>query len=265
MDTPYQPPVDRLLAFGVAEPGFPERWPDYAPLGFTDEHVPELIRLMMDDELTRHGEDSPETYAGAHAWRVLGQMRAEPAIDALIRLLDDDDDWVRAEVPQVLGLIGPAALDPLRARLPAVSREPDPWVAVNVVEALVRLAERFPEVRPAVVDAAAGQLRWWARQDEVVNTYLVHALMELKAVETADLVKTVCEAGAVDPLFGVDWEDVQVAFGLLPERRTPREGMFRGPFRPTLRQPTSGARAAAEARRRDKARKRARKGGKKRR
>ena len=50
----YADPVARLLDYG----GFDlrrinEPWPDYLELGFSGEHVPELIRMATDDGLDR--------------------------------------------------------------------------------------------------------------------------------------------------------------------------------------------------------------------
>src|SRR3712207_9499634 len=40
-----------------------------------------------------------------------------------------DSDWAREEIPAVLGMIGPAAFEPLRTALAHWSREWEPWIA----------------------------------------------------------------------------------------------------------------------------------------
>ena len=60
----YTDPVARLLDYG----GFDlrrinEPWPDYLELGFSGEHVPELIRMATDDGLNNAGQDSLEVWA----------------------------------------------------------------------------------------------------------------------------------------------------------------------------------------------------------
>lgn len=224
MSTPYSPPLDQLLALGRPEIGRSDRWPDYLAMGFSAEHVPELIRMAVDAELVEGDEDDAPTYAGIHAWRTLGLLRAEAAVDPLIGLLlEGEDDWVTNEIPDVLGMIGPAAFEPLRVALAKWSLDLASGPAIDAANGLVEIAKRFPEVRDAAVAALAKQLRWWARQDLDLNTLLVHYLVELNAVEAAPVIEEAFAADAVNTGWGEeDWEDVQVALGLLPERITPR-------------------------------------------
>ncbi len=70
----YVDPVAKLLTLEV-DPS--EKWPDYLALGFTQEHVSELIRMATN--LALHGNDDDEGcvwWAPIHAWRTLGQLRA---------------------------------------------------------------------------------------------------------------------------------------------------------------------------------------------
>lgn len=78
MSTSYPPPVDKLLTYGDCR-NFRD-WPDYLALGFTHEHVDDLIRMGTSEELNWADSDSPEVWAPIHAWRVLGQLKAEAAI-----------------------------------------------------------------------------------------------------------------------------------------------------------------------------------------
>jgi hypothetical protein len=130
-------------------------------------------------------------------------------------------------------------------------------VAGAAANALVQLARRFPETRDAVVAALTRQLRWWARHDPALNNILVAELVELAAVEAAPVMEEVYAAGAVDTWYAGDWEDVQVALGLLPERITAKPVYVP----PTWRSSTLATRGVAGASRpksRPKARKKAR-------
>ncbi|MFL5381060.1 MAG: PBS lyase [Longimicrobiaceae bacterium] len=256
VSTPYLPPLDQLLALGRPQIARSEPWLDYLAMGFTAEHVPELVRMAIDAELVESGGDEAQSYGGVHAWRALGQLRAEAAIDPLLPLLGIDDEWAMNEIPEVLGMIGPAAFEPTRVALARWSLAPEPWAATGAAGGLVEIAERFPEMRDAAVAALAKQLRWWARQDIDLNTMLVHHLVELKAVEAAPVIEEAFAADAVDTGWGQDdWEDVQVALGLLPERITPRPVYVP----PTRLRPAPAIRivppAAADPKRRRKARK----------
>jgi HEAT repeat protein len=222
MSTPYLPPLDQLLVLGEPEFGHRKKWLDYLAMGFTAEHVPELVRMATDPSLASDDSELPAAYGAVHAWRALGQLRAEAAMEPLLRLLEDDDDWAREELPRALAMMGPPAFEPLRAALARWSRDPEPWAAASAANGLVEMAQRFPETRDAVLGVLARQLRWWARHDPILNTMLIHDLVELGAVEAAPEIEAAFAAGAVDTWFDDDWEDVQVSLGLLAERVTPR-------------------------------------------
>jgi hypothetical protein len=231
MTTPYPPPLDQLLALGRPGVGSREPWPDYLAMGFGAEHVPELIRMATDAELVEGDAEAAPSYGGIHAWRTLGLLRAEAAAEPLLGLLETDDDWALDEIPDVLGMIGPAALEPLRGALARWSLTLVPWTAGAAAYGLGAVAMGYPETREAAVTVLARQLRWWARQSPPLNAMLVHELVKLNAVEAAPVIEEAFAAGAVDSRWtGEDWEDVQVALGLLPARITPRE-----PREPALR------------------------------
>ena len=192
-------------------------------MGFSAEDVPELVRMAIDAELVEGDDEAAETYGGIHAWRTLGLLRAEAAIEPLVGLLGEtDDEWALDELPEVLGMIGPAAFEPLRVALASWSLQRVSWMAGAAARGLMEIARRFPETRDAAVAALTRQLRWWVRHDSALNTILIANLVVLAAVEAAPVMEEAFAAGAVDTWLISDWEDVQVALGLLPERITPR-------------------------------------------
>jgi hypothetical protein len=222
----YPPPVDHLLTLGRPSSGLP--WADYRSLGLSEEHVPALLELLGDERLSwesfdDHSDETP-FWGKVHAWRALGQLRADAAVELLIHILvtEDEDDWAAGDIPQVLGMIGPAALPPLRTALPvAARREGDSWQAIQLASALREIGARHPEAREQVVEALVRQLKLWEHQDAEVNGFLVQDLVELRATEAVPVMQEAFEAEAVDESIMGDWEDVQVAPGLLAERRTP--------------------------------------------
>ena len=92
----YQPPVNQLLGLGRPK-GYAFAL-NYASLGITPEHIPELIHMMTDDELHSASGESTRVWAPVHAWRALAELKAEQAIEPLLGLLqrvdDRNDDWV---------------------------------------------------------------------------------------------------------------------------------------------------------------------------
>ncbi|MFL5700423.1 MAG: hypothetical protein ACJ797_25370, partial [Ktedonobacteraceae bacterium] len=65
--TDYPPPVDKLLTYGKPELSEAEDWPNYLELGFTPEHIPDLIRLATDKELNEGDLESLEVWSPVHA------------------------------------------------------------------------------------------------------------------------------------------------------------------------------------------------------
>ncbi|MBV9773762.1 MAG: DUF1186 domain-containing protein [Gemmatimonadetes bacterium] len=218
---PYAPPLDQFLALGQPALGT-QNWLDYPGLGLRPEHVPELIRMARDEDLLWASGEDPDVWAPVHAWRALGQLRAEAAVEPLLALLSamGEDDWIDGDLPIVFGMIGRAAVTALSAFLADSTREM--WNRVAVVEALREIAERDEAARADVVPPLVKGLEKWYRNDEVLNGYLIGVLAGLHAVEAAPLMEQAFAEERVDPFAYGDWEDAQVALGLLAERRTPR-------------------------------------------
>ena len=47
----YPPPINQLLTYGETEVHEPDKWPNYLELGLGPEHIPDLIRMVADEEL----------------------------------------------------------------------------------------------------------------------------------------------------------------------------------------------------------------------
>lgn len=261
MTTSYQQPLDRLMKLG-AEPARRRVWPDYRHLGLTDRHVPGLIQIAGDAApLAGPGRD-PAAWAPVHAWRALGQLRSPLGVPPLLALLERqiENAWVFDEVPGVLGMIGPAALAGATLLLFDESH-PEP-VRMAGARTIAEVAHEHPGRRDEAVAILSKQLEDWARQSAELNGFLVAWLVDLDAAEAAPVMDAAFAAGAVDPGVTGDWEDVQVALGLLEERTTPPTpwsplaGEYDdAPGPRTDRSPAAGARA----RKRRKAEKQSRK------
>ena len=218
----YPPSVDKLLAYGDAR-NF-RQWPHYLQLGLGAEHVPDLIRMATDDDLLRADSDSLEVWAPIHAWRALGQLRAEAAIEPLLTLLhridDNDDDWVGEELPRVYGMIGPAALPALAAYLADSAH--DLFARIAAAHSLEQVSRLHSNARDECVSVLTRQLERFAENDPTINGFLISYLLDLNAVEAAPLIERAFKADRVDLTVAGDWEDTQVEFGLKPARETPR-------------------------------------------
>jgi hypothetical protein len=210
----YAPPVDQLLTYGEGQIVSSDDWPNYLELGLGPEQVPDLIRLATDEELIWDDSDRLDVWAPLHAWRALGQLRAEAAIGPLLSLFDPlvENDWVTEELPDVLGMIGQAALPALAAYIADSSYDED--ARISAIRSVEKIGTRWPEARPAGVALLMKQLELFTENEPEVNGFLVLALVELQATEAAPLMERAFAAKRVDPIVMGEWEDVQVELGL---------------------------------------------------
>ena len=217
----YTEPVASLMRLGDVHGE--QEWRDYLALGFTEQHVPELCRMILDKDLFWADSESDEVWSAIHAWRTLAQLKATSAIPALIELLgrvdEYNDDWTSEELPVVFGYIGHAALEPLRAFLADSSQ--GVWSRAAAGRSFAEIGQRHSELRADCVATLSRQLENYAQQDDDFNGFLVGHLIDLKGVEAAPVIEQAFAANKVDVLLQGDWEDVQIYLGLLNERITP--------------------------------------------
>jgi Protein of unknown function (DUF1186) len=210
----YPPPVDQLLTYGEDRGASPQDWPNYLEMGLGPEQIPDLIRMATDEELNWADSDSLEVWAPIHAWRALGQLHAEAAIEPLLSLFEmlEDNDWVTEELPDVFGMIGRAALPALAAYIADTSY--DEWARINAITGIEKIGTRWPETRSECVALLTDQLELFTENEPEVNGFLILSLVELQAKEAAPLMERAFAAKCVDPIVMGQWEDVQVDLGL---------------------------------------------------
>jgi hypothetical protein len=226
----YPSQVQQLLTRGAPE--FDDDWPNYLESGLGPEHIPDLIRLASDPVGFEGDPESKEVWAPLHAWRALGQLRAEEAIHPLLELLqqeaEHDGDWGLSELPSVFAMIGPAALPHLAVFLADPDRSL--YARTSVAEGLPDMVAKYPETREPVIDILARQLGSAEQPETELNGFVVGSLLELKAVEAAPVLERAFAEGIVDESIAGGWPEVQYELGLTdtppPARR------FNGPGSP---------------------------------
>ncbi len=159
---PYEFPKDfsesvlKLISLGE-KAARSSKWPDYIEFGITDEHIPELIRILeqVEDFWPEEPVDNPRVYAPMHAWRALGQLKAEQAIPHLIDLIiwneEGDMDWIMEEVPDVIGMIGPVCIPTLEENLLNLLKLE--WAPVTIAHCLKEVGQQHPHSRADCVKA----------------------------------------------------------------------------------------------------------------
>lgn len=218
----YNPPVADLLTLGDISQVAADY--DYLVHGFTTAHIPELQRMALDEELHWEDSEAPLVWAPIHAWRTLGQLRDPAGVETLIQVLhrmeDWDDDWTIMEAPKALGFFGAPAIVPLQQLL--ADRKVYLFARVAAAEALGKIVDHYPAERAAVLNVLTAQLGDFAKEEPEFNAFLISTLVDLKAVEAAEVMAQAFAADQVDWTIQGDWEEVQIALGLLTERITPR-------------------------------------------
>jgi len=227
---PYNGPVAKLLMLNRPQG---VDWLDYLSMGLTQADIPELIRLAQDHELHfmeapenwPDDQDMPEWYSGIHAWRALGQLKAEEAIPVILGMLyqvdEEDNDWLEDDTPKIFALIGPVAIPALSAYL--ANMDNLTYARVAASSSLEEMAVAHPETRDECVAALLAVLQNHTQNDEVVNGFLISSLLEMGVgLENIALIEEIFESGNIDPSIDGDLEDVKIRLGLLEERTTPR-------------------------------------------
>ncbi|MFM7574068.1 MAG: hypothetical protein ACKO4S_13175 [Snowella sp.] len=226
----YQTPVSQLLTYG--HPKTPSDWANYSQeFGLKSEHIPELIRLATDLSFNDlNHEESPEVWAPLHAWRALSEFgpEASSAVTPLLGLITEleDDDYFRNDMPKVMAKIGPPAITELEKLLHGSSTEllTQGLLSSDCLEAI---AKEHPETRERIFDIAIRQLDNYRHNDRSLNGLLILLLCDLENADALPAIEKAFFEGKVD-VFVVDWEDVQIAFGIndpAPNRESLREFM----------------------------------------
>jgi hypothetical protein len=218
----YSDPVAKLLDYGRFDlRRIHEPWPNYLELGFSEAHVPELIRMMTDNDLHNAKMDSLEVWAPLHAWRTLGQLHAVEAAEPMVRLFDrlQHDDWLATELPKAFSLIGPASIPAITEFMGDATV--DEMCRISAPACLEKIAQDHPNHRDECIGDLERQLGLYETNGPNLNAFIIDSLINLEATETIDTIRKAFFAGCVDLVVLGDVEDVEIAMGLRLTRDTP--------------------------------------------
>ncbi len=220
----FSAPYNRLLEIGDEEQ--PALYDEIAAaLRDKPEAVGKLLEMALDETYYEYGaedetEDPRETrgWTRLHAVCVLERMGppAEAVIEPLLPLLNEEDDYVREEMPFYYAAMGRAAIAPLVRVLNDTTG--DTFLRGGAGESLAEIGEKHPELRDEIVSLLELRLAN-EMDDETVAAFLVCNLLDLGARESLPIIQKAFADERVDEEV-LDLGDVEEHFGL--PRTAPR-------------------------------------------
>lgn len=224
----FTDPVAQLLFIGDPKDTYlAESWADYpATYGLTEAHLPSLIALANEEATFQHFDsEDPVVYAPIHALQAIGQLKTEAGVEALLKLIlrsetdKWDSDWHHERVPSAIALAGERCFAPVEAFLSDQKKTETSRVFLCAVPKYV--AKANPKLREQAIAIYRRLLTQYKKQSRWLNATIVGDLVDLKDVDSADLIKEAFEANTVDVSVMGDWEEAFVELGLLDKRLSP--------------------------------------------
>src|SRR5579884_392044 len=210
-------PYARLLTMGPGE--FGKEYDAIAAelkQGDARAAVQKLVEMAQDESYydywsEQHPED-PRQWTRLHAVSVLSRMgeAAQAAIEPLLPLLGEEDDWLREEMPFFYAARGIPAIEPLTAVL--TNHEADTYLRAGAGDALSEIAQAHPETRDEVIRRLE-QALMAEQEDDSLAAFLIINLLDVGAKESVPLIRQAFEEGRVDEGI-VQMADVEEHFGL---------------------------------------------------
>jgi hypothetical protein len=227
----YPPPIEKLCCAG--DPLGTLDWVqgdlDYVKqFELVPDHIPALIDIAREWLDIEERPEDDILYAPVHAWRALGQLRAFEAVEPLLAMQKAMDelspDWYLEEFPYVFGWIGLPAIPALTTYL--ADQQNIEFPRVSATSGLKEIAKRYPDTRDQVVEILTRQLANHEPEAYSLNGFLVSRLLDLKAVESAEVIERAYAAEVVDETIVGRWKTVRKelgvkGLGLAPEKTGP--------------------------------------------
>ena len=237
-------------------------WCEYAEtaaeverLSLTDADVPFLRNILNGWRDKPFAADDQLANMTQLAARALAHLQALDALDDVLAYLEPldefEDDMLTERMPPTLAAFGPGAIPRLRSYIETNDRL---WPRAIVAIGMGEMAKAHEDVRPEVVAALCDLL---ARHgsDRCLNASLVGTLLDMKAVEAAEVIERAHAADAVDITMRGNWDMVREelgveGLGLVPEKLASRPIRMDPDWAGTWRAPATKPKVARDVNRR---------------
>jgi tetratricopeptide (TPR) repeat protein len=209
----YPQALAELLTFGEPEEDLEyEDWADQ--LG---DYVPDLICMVLDDDLNVRDDDDPAWYAPVHAIEILCVLGPLEAADPLLACFDWDADWLYDLLPELYAAIGPASVPMLRDYLFDPSHAARARSTAS--DALMFIAQEHEAARSDVVALLTSFLDRpeadASADEEELTSFVICDLGDLGDASAYDAIRRAFEEDRVTPHI-VGLSDIEQDFGMRP-------------------------------------------------
>lgn len=182
------------------------------------DHVPDLIRMVLDDDLNNRDGSDPAVWAPVHALRILAILAPVEAAEPILECLAWEGDWLRADLENLYSGIGPSTIPLLQAYMADATHKAN--ARSHASDLLKAIAKAHPAQMELVVDGLIDYLdRPFADEnaaEEVTTAFVISDLVNLKATRAYDAIRRAFAEDRVDTQI-LDLEFVEQEFGMRPK------------------------------------------------
>ena len=184
--------------------------------------MPALLDLVADESFDQEDSAPDAAWAPLHAWRTLGQLGSSQAILPLLNQFDRlcEDDWALPELSLVTGMLGEPAIEALTGFLRDFRHEE--FARIMALDGLAEIVKQLPDCRERVLRCYQDYMRTPDESASILNGLLIGRLLDLKAAEAIEDIRSLFASNCVDITCAGDLEEVEIELGFRRERTTPK-------------------------------------------
>lgn len=195
---------------------------DYPALAFSPQELQDMVDLLNSDFPGGAVSEIEWDHATIHSWRALGSTGEVQYLDLFLSLLrpalEIGDELFLDEFAHWVSGMGTPALAPLLHAL-ANPDEEDVAFLEQLASTLTLLTD--PDEHRDLLTTGIVPLLERQTNARDLNAYLIGILLELKAVEHLDLIRTLYQENLVNVVILGDLEGVEMNLGTRTKRSTP--------------------------------------------
>ncbi len=216
--------INRLFSLGEIK--LHKSWMNYLDRGFKESDISDLIKIATDTDLYW---DDATWYIPVHAWRALGQLKAQDAVIALINCFENlnESNHALEDLSKVMGKIGKSAIPALAQYLTeSLDSEWSKITASTSLENIAKYNQKDQEIFNLIVEILTSYLKKPDIDKIWLNGFVVSTLCDLNKinkipVQTIEIIRQIYKNELAELSVIGDIEEVEIELGIRKERDTP--------------------------------------------